>query len=117
MFPALLDADVPFYSHEIDAYWNDIGSLDELRQGNFDALPARSRSSPGAPEVSEGVRAASPLGDAEVNGPVLVGDGVEIGDGVDRRPGDRRRRLPVGDGAACATRSCWRRRAARRGRS
>ena len=38
VFPALLEADVPFYSHEIDAYWNDIGNLDELRQGNFDAL-------------------------------------------------------------------------------
>ena len=38
VFPALLDGDVPFYSHEIDAYWNDIGNLDELRQGNFDAL-------------------------------------------------------------------------------
>ena len=38
VFPALLEADVPFYSHEIEAYWNDIGNLDELRQGNLDAL-------------------------------------------------------------------------------
>ena len=31
VFPRLLEGDVPFYSHEIDAYWNDIGSLEELR--------------------------------------------------------------------------------------
>ena len=82
VFPALLDADVPFYSHEIGAYWNDIGNLDELRDGNLDALHGAVAVEPGAPEVSEGVRAASPLGDAEVSGPVLVGEGVEIGAGV-----------------------------------
>src|SRR5215210_6539354 len=38
VFPALLDGDVPFYSHEIDAYWNDIGSVSEFVQGNVDAL-------------------------------------------------------------------------------
>ena len=46
VFPALMENDVPFYSHEIDAYWNDIGNLDELRQGNLDALRGRCRSSP-----------------------------------------------------------------------
>ncbi|HEU4905416.1 MAG TPA: NDP-sugar synthase [Solirubrobacterales bacterium] len=82
VFPALLDADVPFYSHEIDAYWNDIGNLGELRDGNLDALHGAVAVEPGAPEVSEGVRAASPLGDAETAAPVLVGEGVEIGAGV-----------------------------------
>ena len=38
VFPSLLENDVPFYSHEIDAYWNDIGNVDELREGNLDAL-------------------------------------------------------------------------------
>ena len=28
----VLVRDIPFYSHEIDAYWNDIGNLAELRQ-------------------------------------------------------------------------------------
>jgi mannose-1-phosphate guanylyltransferase len=82
VFPALLDADVPFYSHEIDAYWNDIGNLDELRDGNLDALGGAVSVEPGAPEVSAGVRAASPLGDAETSAPILVGERVEIGDGV-----------------------------------
>ncbi len=83
VFPALLEADVPFYSHEIDAYWNDIGNLDELRQGNLDALRGAVAIEPGAPEVGEGIRSATPLGDALVEPPVLVGEGVELGAGVE----------------------------------
>jgi mannose-1-phosphate guanylyltransferase len=82
VFPALLENDVPFYSHEIDAYWNDIGNLEELRQGNLDALHGEVRIDSGVPEVADGVRAASPLDDAEVEGPVLIGEGVELGAGV-----------------------------------
>jgi mannose-1-phosphate guanylyltransferase/mannose-1-phosphate guanylyltransferase/phosphomannomutase len=82
VFPALLENDVPFYSHEIDAYWNDIGNIEELRQGSLDALRGAVAVEPGAPEVSEGVRSASPLEGVEVEGPVLVGEGVEIGAGV-----------------------------------
>jgi mannose-1-phosphate guanylyltransferase/mannose-1-phosphate guanylyltransferase/phosphomannomutase len=82
VFPALLENDVPFYSHEIDAYWNDIGNLEELRQGNLDALRGEVRIDPGAPEVAEGVRAASPLDGVEVDGPALIGAGVELGAGV-----------------------------------
>jgi mannose-1-phosphate guanylyltransferase len=82
VFPALLENDVPFYSHEIEAYWNDIGNLDELRQGNLDALHGAVEIDPGAPEVSQGIRSASPLGGAEVEGPALIGSGVQLGDGI-----------------------------------
>jgi mannose-1-phosphate guanylyltransferase len=82
VFPALLEGDIPFYSHEIDAYWNDIGNLDELRQGNLDALHGAVEVEPGAPEVAEGVRATSSLNGAEVTAPALIGDGVEVGAGV-----------------------------------
>jgi mannose-1-phosphate guanylyltransferase/mannose-1-phosphate guanylyltransferase/phosphomannomutase len=82
VFPALLEGDVPFYSHEIDAYWNDIGNIAELRQGNLDALHGAVELEPGAPEVADGIRSSSPLGDAEVEGAVLVGAGVELGEGV-----------------------------------
>ena len=56
VFPSLLDSDVPFYSHEIDAYWNDIGNLDELRQGNIDALTGEVEVDAGRPG---GLRRAS----------------------------------------------------------
>lgn len=75
VFPALLENDVPFHVHEIEDYWNDVGSLDELRQGTWDALEGRLRL-----EVTEG---GSSLDGVEVvNGPVWVGAGVEFGEGV-----------------------------------
>jgi mannose-1-phosphate guanylyltransferase len=82
VFPVLLEADVPFYSHEIEAYWNDIGNLDELRQGNLDALHGAVELDPGAPAVGEGVWAASPLDGVEVTAPAVVGADVELGDGA-----------------------------------
>lgn len=82
VFPALLEADIPFYSHEIDAYWDDIGNVEELRHSNFDALRGEVAIEPGAPQVADGVRSASELGDAEVEGPVLIGAGVELGAGA-----------------------------------
>ncbi len=82
VFPALLDADVPFHSHEIDAYWNDIGNLEELREGNFDALRGDVAVDPGQPEVEPGVRSGSELGGAEVSAPALIGSGVDLGDDV-----------------------------------
>jgi mannose-1-phosphate guanylyltransferase len=82
VFPALLEGDVPFYSHEVEAYWNDIGNIGELRQGNLDALRGAVEIEPGAPEVAEGVRSASPLDGVEVEGPALIGTGVELGEGV-----------------------------------
>ncbi len=82
VFPALLESDIPFYSHEIDSYWNDIGNLQELRDGNIDALEGRVEIDPGVPVVSDGVRSASDLNGAAVNAPTLVGPDVSIGDGV-----------------------------------
>jgi mannose-1-phosphate guanylyltransferase len=82
VFPALLENDVPFYSHEIEAYWNDIGNLDELRQGNLDALVGAVQVEAGAPEVAAGVHSASPLDGVEVEGPALIGEGVELGTGA-----------------------------------
>ena len=81
VLPALLDNDVPFHSHEVDAYWNDIGNLEELRQGNFDALRGEVTVDPGVPEVAPGVRAGegTDVSGAEVEGPVLFGASVRIG--------------------------------------
>jgi mannose-1-phosphate guanylyltransferase len=82
VFPALLEADVPFYSHEIDRYWNDIGNLDELRQGNIDALVGAVAVDPGAEPVGDRVWSATPLDGVDVTGPAVLGSEVEIGDGA-----------------------------------
>lgn len=103
VFPALLAADVPFYSYEVDAYWNDIGTLEELHQGNVDALTGAVRLDRGAPKVAESLWSATELGDRDdlkIEGPVLIGSEVEIGRDVQLTGplviGDRTR---IGDGA------------------
>jgi mannose-1-phosphate guanylyltransferase len=104
VFPALLEHDVAFHMHELREYWNDVGSLAELRQGTFDALRGELRLELEGEEVKPGVIAVAgecPLredteidGDAQVwigrdvsigervrlMGPVVLGDGARIGD-------------------------------------
>jgi mannose-1-phosphate guanylyltransferase len=106
VFPALLESDVPFYIHELSEYWNDIGSLGELRRGTFDALrgvlrlqlegeelspgvilaPQESKAGPALPEgtaiegpawIGRDVRIGA---DVRLMGPVVLGAGVRLGD-------------------------------------
>jgi mannose-1-phosphate guanylyltransferase len=84
VFPALLDGDVPFYSHEIAAYWNDIGSVGEYVQGNLDALRGQVGIEPPVPEVADGIYADdSDLDAVKVKPPVLIGADCEVGIGVE----------------------------------
>jgi len=85
VFPVLLEGDVPFYVHEIDEYWNDIGSLEELMQGTFDALRGELQLERDGEQRADGVTvgAGSELPhDAEVEGPLWIGRDVQIGAGV-----------------------------------
>jgi mannose-1-phosphate guanylyltransferase len=85
VFPALLENDVPFHIHEVREYWNDVGSLAELRQGTFDALNGQLRLEMQGAEVQPGVTVAgsSPLReDTEVDGAVWIGHDVQIGSDV-----------------------------------
>jgi mannose-1-phosphate guanylyltransferase len=82
VFPRLLESDVPFYSHEIDAYWNDIGNLAELRESTVDALTGAVQVEQ-VGEMVDGLRRGEPEGDeGPLHGPVLLGPGCEIGDDV-----------------------------------
>lgn len=85
VFPALMDAAVPFYAHRFDAYWNDIGTVGELIQGNFDGLAGHVDLEIGEPEREPGVRAGECEGleRARIEGPVLVGEGCSFGEGVE----------------------------------
>ena len=96
VFPALLEGDVPFHVHQIEEYWNDVGSLEELRQGTFDALAGRLRIEVSPGEAPDGVEV---IGDDRVwvgagvvfgegvrlMGPVVIGDGCKVGDGASLR--------------------------------
>jgi mannose-1-phosphate guanylyltransferase len=82
VFPRLLESDVPFYSYEIDAYWNDIGNLAELRESTVDALTGAVQVEQ-VGEMVDGLRRGEPQGDeGPLEGPVLLGPGCEIGDDV-----------------------------------
>lgn len=85
IFPALMEAGVPFYSHEVDAYWNDVGTVGELLQGSFDGLAGTVNLTMAEPEVSPGVRVAegTSLDGVELTGPVLIGPGCRIGRGAE----------------------------------
>jgi mannose-1-phosphate guanylyltransferase len=94
VFPALLDHDVPFHVHRIERYWNDVGSIGEYVQGNLDAVAGQVEVEMGG-ELVEGeadpeapgagglgaAQAGLPAG-TEVNGRVLIGEGVTVADGV-----------------------------------
>jgi mannose-1-phosphate guanylyltransferase len=84
VFPSLLDGDIPFFSHEIDAYWNDIGSVGEFVQGNLDALAGEVGIESPVPEVSKGIYTGggSDLDAVRVTAPVLIGTGAHIGEGA-----------------------------------
>jgi mannose-1-phosphate guanylyltransferase/mannose-1-phosphate guanylyltransferase/phosphomannomutase len=102
VFPVLLENDVPFHIHEVHEYWNDVGSLSELKHGTFDALRGELHLEIEGEEVGPGVilagdrsKIGQPLGeDTEVEGPAWIGHDVRIGAGV-RLMGP----VVVGDGA------------------
>ena len=112
VFPALLEHDVPFYVHETDAYWNDVGSPPEYLQGNLDVALGRvgvehggelveAEADPGAPgENALGAERGGLPADCEVDGRVLVGSDVRVGGGVRiDGPAVIGDRAVVGDGA------------------
>jgi mannose-1-phosphate guanylyltransferase len=104
VFPVLLENDVPFYIHELREYWNDVGSLSELRQGTVDALRGELHLQIEGDEVSPGVvvaGGASPLReDTELDGQAWIGRDVQIGEGV-RLMGP----IVLGDGARIGDRA------------
>jgi len=88
---------VPFHIHEIGEYWNDVGSLQELKEGTFDAMRGELHVDLRGEEVAEGVRICegTELTDATlIEPPVWIGRNVKIGSGV-RLQGP----LAIGDGA------------------
>jgi mannose-1-phosphate guanylyltransferase len=97
VFPTLLENDIPFHIHEVREYWNDVGSLAELRQGTFDALRGELRLQVEGREVAPGLIVAGESvvpRSAEIEGSVWIGSDVVVGENV-RLTGP----LVLGDGA------------------
>jgi mannose-1-phosphate guanylyltransferase len=83
VFPALLENDVPFHVHPIEAYWNDVGSLPDYLQGNLDALEGTvDVEAAGTLLDPSGAERAVETGEPGVNGPVLVGKNCRLDAGA-----------------------------------
>lgn len=103
LFPLLLEKNERFYGYEHSDYWNDVGSLEEYQQGNFDALENKVKVKiPGTLidgniwigdncEIQAQVVLAGPIcignnclikKNVKLLGPVIVGDNTIIDEGA-----------------------------------
>jgi NDP-sugar pyrophosphorylase family protein len=71
VFPRLLAEERPVHVWRVGSYWNDVGSIEAYRAGNFDALRGRVAVQPAGREVAPGV---------------WVGDGTELSAGLAIEP-------------------------------
>lgn len=85
LFPAMLRDGAKLGGYVIDAYWTDIGNLEQYQQANYDAVEGRLRLAFPGDEVSPGVYAGNgttidPA--ARIEGPVILGRDVRIAPGA-----------------------------------
>jgi len=55
LFPKLLAKKIPYYGYKHLRYWNDVGSLEEYQQGNFDALEGKVKVRIPGVQIDEGI--------------------------------------------------------------
>ena len=103
LFPRFLEEGIEFYGYRHDDYWNDVGSIEEYKAGNFDALTGKVRVRiPGVrigdevwigeeTGIEEGVVMVGPIcigshclvkKGARLFGPLVVGDRTFISEGA-----------------------------------
>jgi mannose-1-phosphate guanylyltransferase/phosphomannomutase len=81
VFPRMLAEGRPLFGQVLDGYWCDVGSIDEYRRGQWDALKGTVRVGLPAVAVSAGVwfgADAWVAPGAVIQGPVLLGAGCRI---------------------------------------
>ncbi len=103
LFPRFLEEGIPFYGYRHDDYWNDVGSIEEYKAGNFDALTGKVKVRiPGVrigedvwigedTVIEEGVVMVGPIcigarclvrKGARLFGPLVIGDRTVIDEGA-----------------------------------
>ncbi len=89
VFPEVLAQGKKLVGHVIDGYWEDVGTLEAYRRAHEDILDGRMHLEMPGFEVREGVwlgEGADLSPDAEVYGPVLIGDNSRVEAGAVLRP-------------------------------
>ncbi len=86
LFPDMLRDGAKLGGYIIDAYWTDIGNLEQYQQANYDALEGKVRLDSLGTEIAPGVLAGKDCRidpSAILHRPVVLGEGVRIGAGVE----------------------------------
>jgi mannose-1-phosphate guanylyltransferase/phosphomannomutase len=85
LFPKLLEGDRSLYGFVTDAYWEDIGTLEQYASAQRDVLDGRVRDvRPPGTRLRENIYVGrrAQLDDEELEGPVVIGDNVRVDRGA-----------------------------------
>ncbi|MEA2665682.1 MAG: mannose-phosphate guanylyltransferase / phosphomannomutase, partial [Candidatus Eremiobacteraeota bacterium] len=85
LFPEMLRDGAKLGGYVIDAYWTDIGNLEQYQQANYDALGGKVKLELPGEEIRPGVRAGAGHRihpEATIEGPVILGRDVRIAAGA-----------------------------------
>jgi mannose-1-phosphate guanylyltransferase/phosphomannomutase len=86
LFPEMLRDGAKLGGYIIDAYWTDIGNLEQYQAANYDALEGKVRLDSLGTEIAPGVLAGKGCRidpSAKLHRPIVLGDGVRIAAGVE----------------------------------
>jgi mannose-1-phosphate guanylyltransferase/phosphomannomutase len=86
LFPDMLREGVKLGGYVIDAYWTDIGNLEQYQQANYDAIQGKVQLESLGSELRPGVVAGEGCRvdpSSKLQGPIVLGAGVRIGPGVE----------------------------------
>jgi mannose-1-phosphate guanylyltransferase/phosphomannomutase len=89
LFPKLLDQGRPLYGFVTDAYWEDIGTLEQYASAQRDVLDGKvSGVRPPGTRLRENIYVGRrvQVNDEELEGPVVIGDNVRIDEGAKISP-------------------------------
>ena len=82
LFPGMLRDGMKLGGWITEAYWTDIGNLEQYQQANYDAIEGRLYLEPLGESIAPGVVAGTNTKidpSAKITGPVVLGNGVRIG--------------------------------------
>jgi mannose-1-phosphate guanylyltransferase / phosphomannomutase len=89
LFPKLLEQDRSIYGFVTDAYWEDIGTLEQYASAQRDVLDGKVREvRPPGTRLRENIYVGkrAQVDDEELEGPVVIGDNVRIDEGAKVSP-------------------------------